>query len=66
LRLKGLEEWSAEDLNHVRDSDADHTEVLKLVNLKHHQEHLIKHQRYGLMFLSVVIVIVGEFLVLHF
>ena len=42
------------------DGKIDEDDLIRLLNLKHREEHVIREQRYGLFFLSVIILAVGK------
>ena len=50
-----------QELDTDGDGTIDEADLLKLLKLKHHEENIIREQRYGLLFLSVVILGVGKY-----
>ena len=49
------------ELDTVGDGTIDEVDLLRLLKLKHHEENIIREQRYGLLCLTVVIIGVGKY-----
>ena len=49
------------ELDTVGDGTIDEVDLLRLLKLKHHEENIIREQRYGLLCLIVVIIGVGKY-----